>query len=329
MRYCCNSWHVRNLPVIVLRLNKSLKLAEGIVTLHPHQAAQAQHQLSSHSAVYTARLVCRRQCQRRFLAIAPSPHPKRCLPLTAGDFNISNVTILNTFKLHARRNCLFAERPDTLNLPSVMSSTLGKMQSSHGTHFPTSNRFKSRQARNLNHLHLLWPGPNHTPPLSLRCVIASQCNLTATLRVALRQTYNRIPTDYVWRMKKTNIRSVESRRRVWWRTMATCWRQKTPLRLSRSFETGMPSRSLQQACQMIGLSGSWNYTLSMIWAGMSINNALSNTGVETSSKAWDARCGTQPMPSISFMPFGFASTAIRHRNSSIPQCSLQTGGGRN
>ena len=36
MQRCCNCWCVRNLLVMVLRLNKSLKLAESIVSLHPH-----------------------------------------------------------------------------------------------------------------------------------------------------------------------------------------------------------------------------------------------------------------------------------------------------
>jgi len=34
MQRCCNSWHVRNLLMMVLRLNKSLKSAESIVSLH-------------------------------------------------------------------------------------------------------------------------------------------------------------------------------------------------------------------------------------------------------------------------------------------------------
>ena len=34
MQHFCNSWHARNLLVMVLRLNKSVKLAESIVSLH-------------------------------------------------------------------------------------------------------------------------------------------------------------------------------------------------------------------------------------------------------------------------------------------------------
>jgi len=54
-----------------------------------------------------------------------------------------------------------------------------------------------------------------------------------------------------------------------------------------SFKMGMVSRSSWLACQMIRLSGSGNYILSRLWDGMRITNALSNTGVEISSKAWD------------------------------------------
>jgi len=50
-------------------------------------------------------------------------------------------------------------------------------------------------------------------------------------------------------------------------------------------KTRIASRSSWLPCQMIRLSGSGNYTLSRISDGMTITNALSNTGVETSSKA--------------------------------------------
>jgi len=88
---------------MVLRLNKSLNLAESIVSLHPHQTAQAQHQIWSLSTVNTPLLVCRLQRQRRPLSIAPNPHAERYSPQIAGNLNISNYTILDTFKVHARR----------------------------------------------------------------------------------------------------------------------------------------------------------------------------------------------------------------------------------
>ena len=43
---------------MVLRLNKSLKLAESIMSLHTHQAAHAQPQVLSLSTVYTPLLAC-------------------------------------------------------------------------------------------------------------------------------------------------------------------------------------------------------------------------------------------------------------------------------
>jgi len=149
-----------------------------------------------------------------------------------------------------------------------------------------------------------------------------------TLPVALRRTYRTIPTTHLVCVKSTNISSVGTRSRVWWRTRTTCWRKKTLLCVSKSSKTEMASSRLWQACQMIALSGSGNYTLSRIWDGKTITNALSNTGVETSSKAWDGWCGSQPMPSIPFMPICIAVRAILHRNGSIRNCTLRTAGGR-
>ena len=103
MQCFCNSWHVRNLLVMVLKLNKSLKLAESIRSLYPHQTAQAQQQLSSHSTVNAPYLTGCQQCQRRPHFVAPNSQAKRSSPQTAGDHTISNYTILNTFKLHTRR----------------------------------------------------------------------------------------------------------------------------------------------------------------------------------------------------------------------------------
>jgi len=120
MQCFCNSWCVRNLLVIVLRLNKSLKLAESIVSLYTHQIAQAKHQLWFLSTVNSPLLVCHRHCQRRPLSIALKFDAERCLPHTAGDLNISNYTILNTFKLQAKRIWLYTAHPDALNPLSIV-----------------------------------------------------------------------------------------------------------------------------------------------------------------------------------------------------------------
>jgi len=61
---------------------------------------------------------------------------------------------------------------------------------------------------------------------------------------------------------------------------------------------------------------------------MTISNALSNTGVETPSKAWDGWGGSQPTLISSFPPLCIASTMIHPQNTSIPKCTLRTGGGR-
>jgi len=297
------------------------------MSLYPHQTAQVQHQLSSLSTVNTPLLACRRQCQRRPFSVAPNFHAERSSPQTAGDLNISNYTIPNTFKFHARRIWLFAARPDTLNPLSVVNSMLTKIQSKTCTRFPTSNTLNTSQTRSLNHRRLHCRRRKHTPVPVLRWAITLLSHGNAMLRVSLRRTYRTIRTIRLRRVKSTNISSVGSRRRAWRRTMTTCWRKKTPLCVSQASKTEMASRSPWLAPQMIWLSGSGNYTLSRIWNGMTITNALSNTGVETSSKAWDGWCASQRTPSILFTPLSIALTAIRHRNASIPKCTLRTGGG--
>jgi len=255
-------------------------------------------------------------------------HVERSSPQTAGDLNITNYTILNTFKLHARRIWLFAACCETLNPLIVVNLMRTKIQSKTWTLFPSSNTLQSSQTWNLNHHHLLCRGRKHTPALALCWVIKLSSHGNATLRVALRRTYRTIPTTRLGRVKCINISSVESRRRVCWHTMTMCWRKKTQLCVSQASKTGMTSRRSWLSCQMIRLLGSGNYTLSRRWDGMTITNARSNTGVKTLSKPWDGWCGSQPTPSISFTPFSVTLTAIRHWNSSILKCTLQTGGGR-
>jgi len=293
-----------------------------------HEAAQAQHQLSSLSTVYTPLLPCRRQFSRRPLSVAPNFRAERSSPLTAGDLNISNYTILNTFKLLARRIWLFAAHPDTLNPLSVVTSTLTKIQSKTWTRFPTSNTLKTYQTRSLNHRHLLCHGRKHTPAPALRCAITLLSYGNMTVTVALRRTYKTIPITGLWHVKSTNISSVGSRRRAWRRTMTTWWMKKTTLCVSQASKTEMASRSSWLPCQIIRLSGSGNYTLSSIWDGMTITNAVSNTGVEISLKAWDGWCSSQPTRSISFTPLSIAVTAISHWIPSILKYKLRTGGER-
>jgi len=90
----------------------------------------------------------------------------------------------------------------------------------------------------------------------------------------------------------------------------------------------MASRSSWLASLMTRLSGSGNCTLRRIWCGMTIPKSLSNTGVETSSKPSHGWCGSQPMPSIWFTPLSIAVTSLAHQNTTIPNCTLRTGGGR-
>jgi len=124
MQCYCNSWRDACGSIYL----------SSIVSLYPHQTAQAQLHLSSLSTVNTPLLPCHRQCQRRPHSIAPNFHAERSSPQTAGDINISNYSIMNTFKL--QRIWPFAARPDVSNPLSFVNSTLTKIQSMTLTHFP-------------------------------------------------------------------------------------------------------------------------------------------------------------------------------------------------
>jgi len=89
MQWFCNLWLLGILLVIVLRLNQSLKLAERILSVYPHQIAQAQLQHSSLSTVNTPLLASHRQCERRPLSVVPNIHADRSSTQTACDLNIS------------------------------------------------------------------------------------------------------------------------------------------------------------------------------------------------------------------------------------------------
>jgi len=212
MQHFCNSWRVRNLLVMVLRVNQSLKLAESIVSLQPHHTAQADHQLWSLYTVYTPFLACCRRCQRRPLSIAPTFHAIRSSPQTAGNLNISNYIILNTYKLHTSRIWLFAAHPNALSPLSVMNLTLPRIQSRTWTCFTTSNMLKASLTQSLNHCHLLSRRPKHIPALMLRWAIISLCRCKTTLRVAWRQRNKTKADTHLRPVKSTNVSRVGPRR---------------------------------------------------------------------------------------------------------------------
>jgi len=164
MQHFCNSWRVRKHLLMVLRLTK---LAEGIVSLHTRLLRPStnlrpflQCILRSFRVVDNAR--------EDHVSDAPNFHAERTSPQTAGDLNISNYTILDTFKLRARTIRLFAARPDALNPLSVVNSTLTKIQLKSWMHFPTSNTLKTSQTRSLNHCDLLCHGKRYTLAPALR-----------------------------------------------------------------------------------------------------------------------------------------------------------------
>jgi len=210
----------------------------------------------------------------------------------------------------------------------MVDSTLTKIQSKTWTSFPTSNTLKTFQTHSLNHSHLPWHGRKLTPPPVLCCANILLTHGNATPRATLRRTYTTIPTTRLRRVKSTNIFNVGSRRRAWRRNMTTSWRKKPPLCVSNASKTWIASRNWWLVCQMVRLSGSGNNTPSRIWNGMIITNAQSNTGVETSSKAWDVWCGSHCMPSIFSRPLSIALSVIHHQNTSKQKCTLRTCGGR-
>jgi len=322
-----NSWRVRNHIVMVLRMNKHLKLAESIVSLHTRLRRP-----STNIRTFLACILCSSplvdNVQEDHFPLPQIFMPKDVHLSQLGDLQKSNYTILNTFKSYARRIWLFAGSPDLLNLLSVVNPTLTKIQLKTWTSFPTSTTLKTSHIRSLNHSHLLCRKRKSTPALAFPWSITLLSDGNATLWVGMRRIYKAIPTTRLRFVKSTDISSVGSRSKAWRRTLKTCWRKKTLLCLSQASKMGMVSRWWWLACQMIWLTGSGNYTLSSISDGITITNALSNTAVETSSNAWEGWCGSQPTPSISSTLLSAALTAICHPNTSIPKCTLWTGGGR-
>ena len=187
---------------------------------------------------------------------------------------------------------------------------------------------RTSQTRGLNHHHhISCCGRKHTPAPAHHWVISLLGHGYATLWVALRRNYKTIPATQIQHVKSTNLSSVWLRRWAWRCTMTTCRRKETLLSLSWASQTGMASRSLWPAGQIIRLFGSGNYTISRIYNGLTLTNGLSNTAVETSSTPWDGRCGSQPTPSSSDTPRSVAVTVIHHWNVSTPKCTVCTGGG--
>jgi hypothetical protein len=211
---------------------------------------------------------------------------------------ISHYTILNTFKLHARRIWPSAARPDTLYMPCMVYWTQSKIESKTETLVATSNLLKISQIRSLDHRDLLCRGQTHTlaPVLHWAMTLLSHGN--AMLMVALRQNCRSIPTTCLWGVKSTNISGVESRKSVWRHTMRMFARKITQICVSEASKMRIASRSLWLAWQMIQLSGSGNYTLSRIAEAMTITHTPSYTWLQISLNELDAWWCRQPTPSF-------------------------------
>jgi len=203
-------------------------------------------------------------------SVAPNIHAERSSPQSAGHLNISNYTILNTFKLHAWGIWLFPARPDALNPLSPANWSWTMIQSKTWTGIPTSNMLKTLQTTNLNHYDLLCQWVKPTPVPVNHWAITLLIHGNATLRVAMRRTYKTIHANHSWRVKSPDVSRVGSRRGASRWTMTTCWRKKTPLCVSEGSNTVKASWRKWIVCQMIRPLRSRNYTLSRICDGKTI-----------------------------------------------------------
>jgi len=164
----------------------------SVESLYPYQTAKAHLQVSSISTVNTQLLLFHRQFQRCSYSNAPNFHAERSSPQTAGNLNISNYTILNTFKL--QRIWLFTACPDLLNALSVVNETVTKIQSKTWTRFPATNTLWTSHIRSLNHRQCLCRGRKHAPAPALPWAITLLSHGNTTLKVPLGRTYRTIPT---------------------------------------------------------------------------------------------------------------------------------------
>jgi len=264
--------------------------------------------------------------------MAPIHCPKfssqRSSPHIAGDLNIPNYTILNTFMFDTRKLWLFSACPDALTPLSLMNSMLQKIQLTTWMCLPTLKTLKTLHTHWFNHHHILFWTEKHTPVAAFCWAFRSLSHWNTTFRVTLNPTYNTIHTTELQYVNSTNINSLGSRGRERRNTTSMWWRKKILLCMSKPSEMGMASSRYWLACVIMRLSGSGNYTLSTIWDWMTITNALSDTWVETCSNVYDGWYGSQPIPTISYTHLNSALIPIRHRIVSIPTCALWTGGGK-
>jgi hypothetical protein len=149
MQRFCSSWYVRNLHVMILRVNK---LAESIVSIHTRLLRPS----TNFSPVLQFLLLFSRVIDNA--REDPIPLPRIFMPkedhlrqLATSTYQISSYWTPS--KLHAARIWLFPARPEVFNMRSIVNSMLTKFQSKTWTHFATLNLLITSQTRSLNHRH--------------------------------------------------------------------------------------------------------------------------------------------------------------------------------
>jgi len=320
----CNSWHVKNLLVMVLRLIQYLKLAERIPT--PDCSGPAPTFVPFYSQCSTPRVS----------SPMPIKTPFRCPKFWCRKKFTSASWQLKHIKLHhpAHRQVARQKNLTIRSAPRCVEPT-----QRHGFS-PTKDSVEVLDTfPYLEELENVADSESQPPPpppprmdtypgagAPLGEYIAEpwECDAAGCLETILqnnpyhlfatREGYKYIQCRIKKKGMKTDYDNVPKE-------------EYTALQF-RSFKTGDCIQTLVASMPDDQALGEWElHTLEdMKW------NDNHQCPIKYWSrdiiKAWDGCCGSQPALSIIFTPLSIALTAIRHRTASIPKRILRTCGGR-